>query len=126
MPILSTSLPATLVSEMDRAIAAGDYKGRSEFVRAALRDRLQAQHPPAGRHMHGSITLVYPHGKEARVSEVRHAFHDIVLSLMHTHCEPETCMDVFLVGGPPARVHALAQTLERMRDVTRSRLVAMA
>ena len=72
------------------------------------------------------VNELYPHEKEARISEVRHAFHDVVLSLMHTHCEPETCMDVLLVGGAPERVQGLAATLERMRDVHRSRLVVMA
>jgi CopG family nickel-responsive transcriptional regulator len=124
--VLSASLPDGLVAEMDAAIAAGAYRGRSEFVRAAIRDRLAASHPPGGRHVHGSITVLYPHDKEARISEVRHAFHDVVLSLMHTHCEPETCMDVLLVGGTPERVQALASTFERMRDVRRSRLAVMA
>lgn len=126
MAVLSASLPDDLVAELDAAIARGSYKGRSEFLRAAVRERLQASHPPAGRHVHGSITVLYPHDKEARISEVRHAFHDVVLSLMHTHCEPETCMDVLLVGGAPQRVQDLAATLERMRDVKRSRLVVMA
>jgi CopG family transcriptional regulator, nickel-responsive regulator len=124
--VLSASLPDDLVADMDSAIAGGAYKGRSEFVRAAIRDRLATSHPPKGKHVHGSITVLYPHEKEARISEVRHAFHDVVLSLMHTHCEPETCMDVLLVGGAPQRVQDLAATLERMRDVRRSRLVVMA
>jgi CopG family nickel-responsive transcriptional regulator len=124
--VLSASLPDDLVADMDAAIAGGSYKGRSEFLRAAVRDRLSTTHPPTGRHVHGSITVLYAHEKEARISEVRHAFHDIVLSLMHTHCEPETCMDVLLVGGAPQRVQELAATLERMRDVKRSRLVVMA
>lgn len=126
MAILSASLPDDLLGEMDAAIAGGGYKGRSEFVRAAVRDHLQARTLPKGKHVHGSITILYPHEKEAKVSEARHAFHDVVLSLMHTHCEPETCMDVLLVGGAPERVRALADTLERMRDVKRTRLVVMA
>jgi CopG family nickel-responsive transcriptional regulator len=126
MAVISVSLPEDLVADLDAAIAAGAYKGRSEFLRAAVRDHLQGRTAIAGRHVHGSITLLYPHDKEARVSDVRHAFHDVVLSLMHTHCEAETCMDVLIVGGPPARVQALQETLERMRDVHRSRLVVMA
>lgn len=126
MAILSTSIPTDLLAELDHAIAGGGYKGRSEFVRAAVRDHLLNTSTPKGHHIHGSITILYPHEKEAKVSEARHAFHDVVLSLMHTHCEPETCMDVLLVGGAPERVQALAQTLERMRDVKRTRLVVMA
>ena len=126
MAVVSASLPDSLVAEMDAAIASGAYKGRSEFLRAAIRDHLQARHPPAGEHVHGSVTVVYPHGHEARISEVRHAFHDVVLSLMHTHCEEESCMDVLIVGGAPRRLADLQATLERMREVKRSRLVIMA
>lgn len=125
MAILSASVPDELLGEVDEAIGRGGYRGRSEFVRAALRGHLLDRPKPGGRHVHGSITILYPHDKEAKVSDVRHAFHDVVLSLMHTHCEPETCMDVLLVGGPPERVQALADTLERMRDVRRARLVVM-
>ncbi|HUR64679.1 MAG TPA: CopG family ribbon-helix-helix protein [Candidatus Thermoplasmatota archaeon] len=124
--VISASFPPELVADMDAAIASGAYRGRSEFLRAAVRDHLIGTPTPGGRHVHGSITLLYPHEKEARVSDVRHAFHDVVLSLMHTHCEQDTCMDVLIVGGPPARVVALQETLERMRDVHRSRLVLMA
>ncbi len=126
MPVISASLPPDAVRDMDHAIAGGGYKGRSEFLRAALRDHLQNRPAHIGKHVHGSITLLYPHDKEPRISDARHAFHDVVLSLMHTHCEPDTCMDVLIVGGPPARVQALQDTLERMRDVKRSRLVVMA
>lgn len=125
MAILSASVPDDLLAEMDAAIAGAGYKGRSEFVRAAVRDHLLARPKLAGKHLHGSITILYPHDKEAKVSDVRHAFHDVVLSLMHTHCEAETCMDVLIVGGPPARVQALADTFERMREVRRTRLVVM-
>jgi metal-responsive CopG/Arc/MetJ family transcriptional regulator len=81
----------------------------------ALRHRLEsAAVPSAGQ---GSLTIVYPHGKEAPLSDVRHAFHDIVLSMMPTHCEPDVCMDVLAVGGPADPILAPTDTLERLRDV---------
>lgn len=126
MPVVSVSLPDDLVADLDRAIQAGGYKGRSEYLRAALRHYLQdATRLPPG-HAHGSITVVYEEGHEARISDVRHAYHDVVLSMMHTHCEPELCMDVLIVGGPAHRLQALQDTLERMRDVRRARLVPIA
>lgn len=126
MAIVSVSLPDDLAAAVDRAVEAGGHKGRSELVRAAVRAYLQEQTALPERHGHGSITVVYPHGKEARVSEVRHAFHDVVLSLMHTHCEPEVCMDVLLVGGDGERIGALYETLRRMRDVQQAVLVPVA
>ena len=126
MAVVSLSIPDDLVADMDKAIADGGYRGRSEYARAALRHHLQDRTVAAGEHVHGSITVVYEHGHEARLSDVRHAFHDVVLSLMHTHCEPDVCMDVLIVGGRADRINALQDTLERMREVRRSRLVPIA
>lgn len=121
MPVVSVSLPEPLIVEMDAAISREGAKGRSDFVRAAIRTR--AANSPRTGHVHGSITVAYAHGEEPRISEVRHAFHDVVLSLMHTHCDPGQCMDVLLVGGDAARIHELHTTLERMRCVDRAVLV---
>jgi CopG family nickel-responsive transcriptional regulator len=125
MRIVSVSLPEDLLQDVDHAITAKKGKGRSEVVRTALRQYLQTDQPMTG-HMHGSITITYPHGKEARLSEVRHAFYDVVLSLMHTHCEEETCMDVLLVGGDARRVQTLFETLRRMREVDKAFLARAA
>ena len=124
MPVVSVSLPDDVVEQMDHTIKAMGARGRSELVRAAVR-AYTAPKIPAG-HVHGSITIAYPHGEEARVSEVRHAFHDVVLSMMHTHCDPEQCMDVLLVGGDAGRVTELQRTLERMRPVQRASLTLVA
>lgn len=123
MSVVSASLPDDLVAEMDQAIQDQGHQGRSAFMRAAIRHYLQSHAEPASGHQHGSITIAYPHGEEPRISDVRHAFHDVVLSMMHTHCEPSLCMDVLLVGGPGTRIQELQETLARMRDVRRSVLV---
>lgn len=125
VPIVSVSIPQPLLDDVDAAIEEDGYKGRSEFLRAAMRELLMRRHDDAEGHVHGSITLTYPHEAESRVSATRHAFHDVVLSLMHSHCEPETCMDVLTVGGEAGRVKELRETFARMRDIHRSTLSIM-
>lgn len=118
MEVVSVSLPADLLQDLERVAAARGFRGRSELVRVALRQFAQ-ETPAIEGHLHGSITIAYSHGREARISEVRHVYYDVVLSLMHTHCEAETCMDVLLVGGDAARILELVEALKRQRDVRR-------
>lgn len=110
---------------MDAHIESGDYRGRSEWLRVAAREKLQAQSENKG-HLHGSITIAYEHGKEDRISDVRHQHHDVVLSLMHTHCDPHTCMDVLIVGGDAAPVQSLLETLQRLPSVKQATFVPIA
>lgn len=123
MAVVSVSLPQELVEEMDALVEREGYRGRSDAMRTALRHLLQARQPVRPGHLHGTITLLYPEGNDARISEVRHAFHDVILSLMHTHCEPEVCMDVLIVGGPAERLRELHRALERLRFMDRAVLV---
>lgn len=125
MEVVSVSLPAELLAEMERVGKLRRFRGRSELVRVALRQFTQ-ETPDLRGHVHGSVTISYPHGREARISEVRHAYYDVVLSLMHTHCEAETCMDVLLVGGEAERVLALVEALRRQRDVAKCAFVPIA
>lgn len=122
VPVVSVSLPDDLLVDADAAIQRDGLKGRSELVRTALRAYLAAQQPP-GHHAHGSLTLVYPHGNEDRISNVTHGFHDVVQSLMHTHCEPEVCMDVLIVGGDGERVQDLQRRLARLPAMIQATLV---
>lgn len=123
MAVVSASLPDGLLAEMDGLIGEGKYKGRSELLRTAARFLMQHRHAIPSGHLHGTLTLLYREGHDARISEVRHAFHDIILSLMHTHCEPEVCMDVLIVGGAALRVQELRESFERMRCIDRAVLV---
>ena len=45
MPVVSVSLPDVLVQQMDVAVAREGAKGRSAFVRAAIRDRVDRASP---------------------------------------------------------------------------------
>ncbi|MGB1696787.1 MAG: CopG family ribbon-helix-helix protein [Thermoplasmatota archaeon] len=124
MAVVSVSLPDELVASMDEDIQRRNFKGRSEWLRAAAREHLQQTTESEG-HLHGSITLSYKHGHENRISDVRHQFHDVVLSMMHTHCDPTLCMDVLIVGGPAETVRELQATLLRLPAIKTSVLVAI-
>jgi CopG family nickel-responsive transcriptional regulator len=119
MAIVSISAPDDLVDEMDRWIKETGYAGRSEFIRAALRDFLAAQSSEAkaaGR-VSATITLVYREGSERRVAEIKHEFTDIVTSMLHSHGPPSLCLEVLVVSGEAAKVRELANGLRSLREV---------
>lgn len=118
MEVVSISLPPDLLREVDLHCAERGYKGRSEVARVALRQLMQ-QTPTIKGRLHGSLTIAYHHGREARMSEVRHAFYDVVRSMMHAHGSTEICLDILLVAGDADRVLALADAMRRQRDVIR-------
>ena len=117
MAVVSVSLPDELLARADAFLEARGFAGRSELVRAALRDFLAAQDVP-GREAAArtaTLTLLYPHGYERRVGEVRHEHTDIVRSMMHGHAG-EMCVEVFVLEGQGRRIRAFADALRALRE----------
>lgn len=120
MAVVSVSLPDALLEQADAVIAARGFAGRSELVRAALRDLIVAdQAAPASGMTSATVTLLYAHGGERRVGEIRHRFSDVVQSMMHGHAE-SSCVDLLLLKGQAPRIRGFVDAL---RAAPEARLV---
>lgn len=117
MAVVSVSLPEPLVAEMDDFVQERGYGGRSELVRAALRDFLGRERASAPGHgeRSGTLTLLYPDGYERKIAEIRHDFTDVVRSMMHGHAE-EACVELFMLEGPARRIEAFADALRAAKE----------
>lgn len=118
MAVVSISLPDALLVQADRTIQSRGFSGRSELVRAAVREFLSHGVPP---HRSGAcsatLTLVYPEGAEKEFSRIRHAFGDTVRTLVHGHAH-EGCLEVFILEGKADRIQGFADALRGARHAT--------
>ncbi len=118
MGIISVSLPDVLLDQTDALIGVRGYAGRSEIVRAALRDFLAAaaDEDRSEGDRNATLTLLYPEGYEKKIGEVRHEFTEIVQSMMHAHTA-DSCVEVFVLSGRAARIRQFADALRALREV---------
>lgn len=116
MAVVSVSLPEALLAEADVFLARRGFAGRSELVRAALRDFLarEGDAPGAGART-ATLTLMYPDGYERKIGEIRHDFTDIVRSMMHGHTK-DLCVEVFVLEGSGRRIQQFADALRAARE----------
>ena len=117
MAVISVSLPDSLLDRTDELIEDRGYAGRSELVRNALREFInRASQDQATGHRDATLTVIYPHGVERKVSNVRHEFSEIVQAMMHGHTG-EACVEVFLLSGQAKEVRAFLDGLRSIREV---------
>lgn len=116
MAVVSISLPDTLLDQADAFITARGFAGRSELMRAALRDHLarETQNTNTGL-TSATVTLLYPHGAERKIGEIRHDFTDVIQSMMHGHAEAG-CVELFLVRGEAERIRRFVDALRAAKD----------
>ena len=118
MSIMSVSLPAALVQQMDGLTKERGFAGRSDFVRAALRDfiqQLMSDQTKRGRRS-ATITLLYPEDLERRVAEIAHDHSKLVTSMMHTQTGRGRCVTVYIVEGEGEAIHQLTAKFKGLRD----------
>lgn len=116
MVVVSVSLPEELLQQADALIERRGFAGRSELLRACMRDFLAASaaEEKKGRRA-ATVTLVYPDGLERTFSKIRHHFVDVVQSMMHGH-SGGSCVETFVVEGPGERVLAFVDALRGARE----------
>lgn len=115
MAVISISLPDTLLDQSDAFLKERGFAGRSELIRAALRDFLQHEAPRTTGKTSATVTLLYPHGSERKIGEIRHDYTDIIQSLMHGHAE-DACVELFLIKGDADRLREFTDALRASRD----------
>ncbi|HEV8594605.1 MAG TPA: CopG family ribbon-helix-helix protein [Thermoplasmata archaeon] len=118
MGIISVSLPDALVDQMDKLAQARGYSGRSDFIRAALREhvyQLGQEQAHRGRRS-ATITLLYPDELERNVSEINHAFGKLVKSFIHSHVGHGKCVTVFIVEGEGEAIQKLTTQFRKLRN----------
>lgn len=117
---MSVSLPDAMVEQVDHVIGEGGFTGRSEVVRAALRDFLHSHDAEGARRANArrtaTLTVVYEEGAEREVSEIRHRFGRVVASMMHAHAGPQ-CVELYFLAGSGNDVRQFADRLRAARPV---------
>jgi CopG family nickel-responsive transcriptional regulator len=124
---IGVSIDSALLRRFDAFIAHKGYENRSEAFRDLIRDRLVGTAViSAGANVVGTVTLVYDHHARLlpeRLADLQHESHETVISTLHAHLDPETCLEVILLRGTSRKVQALADRLISIKGVRHGRLV---
>jgi CopG family nickel-responsive transcriptional regulator len=124
---IGIAIDTDLLNRFDRSIRNSGYTNRSEAFRDLIRDRLVSETTSApDATVVGSVTLIYnhhAHGVGEKLTELQHAFHQLVVSTSHAHLDHESCLEVLIVHGKSAEVEQFADRLMGLKGVQHGRLV---
>lgn len=122
----SISISPSLAEELDGLVERCGYPSRSQAVSEIIRERLAESHADAPLTVIvGTVTLMYDHHKRnlsTALTEIQHAYHELIRSVLHVHVEHCLCMEVLAVCGPSARVREMADRLITTKGVQHGKL----
>ena len=118
---ISISLESALLAAFDRSNTAKGYPTRSEAIRDLIRDRLIREDAgDAAAEQVAVVTLVYDHHARelaARLIDMQHHHHDLVVSSLHVHLGERHCLEVSVLRGPAKAVRHLGEELLATKGV---------
>ena len=131
MQRVTISLEEDLAQKFDELIAASGYVNRSEAVRDLIRERLgnTRLNPARSPFCVATVSYVYDHHEHAmtaRLMEIQHQHHDLVVSSLHVHLDHDHCLETVVLRGPTAAVQDCASQMIALRGVRNGNIHALA
>lgn len=117
---LSFSLERPLLERLERLREEAGYGNRSELLRDLIRSRLVERSWELDHEAVGAITLVYNHhvrGLNAKLTDLQHHHHGLILATTHVHLDHECCVEVILMRGRADAIRAVADELRKQKGV---------
>jgi CopG family nickel-responsive transcriptional regulator len=127
---ISISLDEGLLTEIDWMAEKRGYQSRSQAISDMAKNQLVDFKRQLGNEvMAGTITLFYDRsvrGLQKKLSDIQYQNIDEVISSLHVHLEENKLMEVLLVQGPTAKLHAILDSMVVLKGVITGRLQLLA
>ncbi len=114
MAIISVSLKDETVRELDRLVASGGYKGRSDAVKSAVQllSRETGRDKASGK-VSGILILIHDERHESAFSDARHEFEGLIKTLIHNQLGEGKCLELFILEGEHEKVEELIKACRK-------------
>jgi CopG family nickel-responsive transcriptional regulator len=127
MQRITITLDDELVEQFETFLDKQGYNNRSEAIRDLIRERLTRFEPHQfkTRNCFATLTYVYDHHERdlsARMTEISHAHHDLIVSTLHVHLDHNNCLETAVLRGAIARVKAFADSVIAQPGVRHGKL----
>ena len=127
MQRFTISLDDTLAAQFDALLLLKGYVNRSEAVRDLIRAGINTTQTTAGGASWSvaTVSYIYSHDEHkalARLLDLQHEHHDLVVAAQHTHLDHEDSLECIILRGPSKAVRAFGEALLALRGVRHGNL----
>ncbi len=127
MPIVSISLNDEILSELDRLKKSMGFSGRSEAIRAGIRNFVseEKQKIELSGNVHAILLVVHNDEFDHIVSGIKHNFEDLITTHLHSKIEGNKCMELFVIDGEAERVATITNDFQTNKKMDTVKLVTI-
>jgi len=127
MPIVSISLNDEILAELDKLKKAMGFSGRSETIRAGIRNFVseEKQKIALSGTVHAILLVVHNDEFDDIVSDIKHNFEDLITTHLHSKIEGDKCMELFVIDGIAEKVCTITKNFQTNKKMDTVKLVTL-
>ncbi|MGI0008581.1 MAG: CopG family ribbon-helix-helix protein [Nitrosopumilaceae archaeon] len=125
MPIVSISLNDEILSEIDKLQKSMGFSGRSEIIRAGIRNLIaeEKQRSNLSGLIHAILMIIHDEESEQIVTGIKHNYEELIGTHLHSKIEGNKCMELFLLHGEADKVDVMTRDFKTNRKMEHVKLV---
>jgi CopG family nickel-responsive transcriptional regulator len=125
MPIVSISLNNEILSEVDKLKKSMGFSGRSEIIRAGIRNLIseEKQRSNLSGLIHAILMVVHDEDSEQVVTGIKHNYEELIDTHLHSKIDGNKCMELFLLHGQADKVDVMTKDFKTNRKMDQVKLV---
>jgi CopG family nickel-responsive transcriptional regulator len=127
LTIVSVSLNDDILVEVDKLRKALGFSGRSEIVRAGIRNLLAEEKDR--QNLSGSLFAVllaiHDEKSDEQVTIMRHDYDKLIGTHIHNKIDGDRCLEIFLVKGDADEIRGMTKKFRSNKKMDHVKLIAM-
>jgi CopG family nickel-responsive transcriptional regulator len=120
------SLETEVMNELDEYVRANHFPNRSQAIRSLIEKHAVEKKWQCDNIVAGAIVVVYDHHKRDinnKLNEIQHHHQSLILSVLHVHLDPETCLETIAVKGKASDLTQLSDRIITLKGVHHGKLI---
>ena len=125
MPIISISLNENIIQELDNLQEILGFSGRSEIVRASVRNLLleEKRIEALAGVLHSVLLVIHDEKSDQEISEMRHDYDKIINTHIHNKIDKDRCLEIFVLYGDSEDIKNMTKKFYGNKKMDQVRLI---
>jgi CopG family nickel-responsive transcriptional regulator len=127
LTIVSISLNGEILDEIDKLQNAGGFSGRSEVIRAGIRNLLaeERERQDLSGLLHALLLIIHDEKSDDQVTEMRHDYDRLINTHLHSKIDGDRCLEIFLIKGDASDIREMTKKFQTNKKMNHIKLIAM-
>lgn len=127
MTIVSISLNEDIIKDINRLQKNLGFSGRSEIVRAGLRNMIAEQKEK--ENLQGEVSalllIIHREDEDDQITIMRHDYEEVINTHLHSKIDKDRCVEIFLLKGEASLIKDMTRKFQINKKLDHVKLIAM-